>query len=181
MVAPNSNRCLGHLTPYLARKSLFREVPMSHLFIGIDVAKRTLDFAVRPAGPCWTLAPDPAAFPGLVAQLRQLGPTRIVLEATGGLETPPSQRRGCPWRWSIRGWPATLPKPADGLPKLTAWRHRLWCLGLGPCLLSGPERARSWAKRAACKDHPCLPSFASPKFLQLFFYALQGLGFLCSL
>ncbi len=60
---------------------------MSHTFVGIDVAKHTLDLAVRPAGPCWTLAHDPAAFPALVAQLRQLAPTRIVLEATGGLET----------------------------------------------------------------------------------------------
>jgi transposase len=60
---------------------------MSHLFVGIDVAKRTLDFAVRPAGPCWTLPHDPVEVPALVAQLRQLGPTRIVLEASGGVET----------------------------------------------------------------------------------------------
>ncbi len=60
---------------------------MSHLFVGIDVAKRTLDLAVRPAGTCWTLNHDAAEFPALVAQLQHLDPTRIVLEATGGLET----------------------------------------------------------------------------------------------
>ncbi|MBL8207990.1 MAG: IS110 family transposase [Blastocatellia bacterium] len=60
---------------------------MSHLFVGIDIAKQTLDCAVRPSGQCWTLPHDPARFPALVAQLQQLGPTRIVLEATGGLET----------------------------------------------------------------------------------------------
>lgn len=60
---------------------------MSNIFVGIDIAKRTLDCAVRPTGQSWTLAHDPAQFPALVAQLRQLAPTRIVLEATGGLET----------------------------------------------------------------------------------------------
>lgn len=60
---------------------------MSHVFVGIDIAKQTLDCAVRPRGQCWTLPHDPAQFPALVAQLQQLGPTRIVLEATGGLET----------------------------------------------------------------------------------------------
>lgn len=60
---------------------------MSNVFVGIDIAKRTLDLAVRPSGQVRTLAHDPAEFPALVAQLRQLGPTRIVMEATGGLET----------------------------------------------------------------------------------------------
>ena len=60
---------------------------MSHLFVGIDIAKRTLDLAVRPTGETRTLAHDPAHFPALVAHLQALAPTCIVLEATGGLET----------------------------------------------------------------------------------------------
>ena len=60
---------------------------MSNLFVGIDIAKRTLDLAVRPSGQVWTLPHDAAQFPALVAQLQALAPTRIVLEATGGLET----------------------------------------------------------------------------------------------
>lgn len=60
---------------------------MAPLFVGIDIAKQTLDCAVRPTGQTWTLAHDPAEFPALVTRLRQLAPTRIVLEATGGLET----------------------------------------------------------------------------------------------
>ena len=60
---------------------------MSNIFVGIDIAKRTLDLAVRPTGQTWTLSHDAAQFPALVAQLRQLAPTCIVLEATGGLET----------------------------------------------------------------------------------------------
>ncbi len=60
---------------------------MANIFVGIDIAKRTLDLAVRPTGQLRTLNHDPCEFPALVAQLRQLGPPRIVLEATGGAET----------------------------------------------------------------------------------------------
>jgi transposase len=55
-------------------------------FVGIDVSKAQLDVAVRPSGETWTVAHDEAGLSGLVARLRGLAPTLIVLEATGGLE-----------------------------------------------------------------------------------------------
>jgi len=56
-------------------------------FIGIDVSKARLDIAVRPGGQYWHCPNAPEHFPALTAQLREIGPTLIVLEATGGLET----------------------------------------------------------------------------------------------
>ena len=55
-------------------------------FVGIDVSKSQLDVAVRPSGETWAVAHDEAGLSALVARLRPLGPTLIVLEATGGLE-----------------------------------------------------------------------------------------------
>lgn len=55
-------------------------------FVGIDVSKAQLDVAVRPSGETWAVAHDEAGLGALVARLRKLGPTLIVLEATGGLE-----------------------------------------------------------------------------------------------
>lgn len=55
-------------------------------FVGIDVSKAQLDVAVRPSGETWAVPQDEASLTRLVARLRTLGPTLIVLEATGGLE-----------------------------------------------------------------------------------------------
>ena len=51
--------------------------------VGIDVSKAQLDVAVRPSGETWTVAHDEAGLSALVARLRGLAPTLIVLEATG--------------------------------------------------------------------------------------------------
>jgi transposase len=56
------------------------------LFVGIDVAKATLEVALRPSGEHWTVANEPAAITTLVTTLQQQPPTLIVLEATGGFE-----------------------------------------------------------------------------------------------
>ena len=55
-------------------------------FVGIDVAKATLDCAVVPTGETWQVPNEDAAFAALIARLRALAPERIVLEATGGFE-----------------------------------------------------------------------------------------------
>lgn len=55
--------------------------------VGIDVSKDSLDIAVRPSGEHWTINHDPNEFPALIAKLIKLAPSRIILEATGGLET----------------------------------------------------------------------------------------------
>jgi transposase len=56
-------------------------------FIGIDVSQTRFDIAIRP-GSSFTIAHDEPAIATLVEQRRTLGPTLIVLEATGGLEVP---------------------------------------------------------------------------------------------
>jgi transposase len=57
-------------------------------FVGIDVAQATLEIAVRPTGESWQVANDEVAFGALVDRLRELVPTLIVLEATGGIQLP---------------------------------------------------------------------------------------------
>ena len=58
------------------------------VFVGIDVAKHTLDVAIHGSADRWTVPNTEAGVAGLVERLTALGPTRIVLEATGGLERP---------------------------------------------------------------------------------------------
>jgi transposase len=53
-------------------------------FVGMDVSKDDLDLACRPEDTRWRVANDNAGIAQCLAQLRQLKPTLIVLEATGG-------------------------------------------------------------------------------------------------
>ena len=55
-------------------------------FLGIDVAKAQLEFACRPGGETGTVPNDEVGIRALVGQARDLTPTLIVLEATGGYE-----------------------------------------------------------------------------------------------
>ena len=55
-------------------------------YVGIDVAKAHLDIAVRPDDKEWSVTNDEEGIGTLVSQLQELGPARVVLEATGGLE-----------------------------------------------------------------------------------------------
>jgi transposase len=57
-------------------------------YVGIDVAKATLDVAVSPTAERWTLAYTEREVAGLVRRLTGLQPALVVLEATGGLEGP---------------------------------------------------------------------------------------------
>ena len=57
-------------------------------FIGIDVSKLHLDVAVRPSGQHWQVDNTEAGIAQLVPQLQALAPELVVLEATGGYETP---------------------------------------------------------------------------------------------
>jgi transposase len=58
------------------------------LWVGIDVAKDTLDVHVRPTGLAFQVANDDAGVASLVARLQELQPAAVVLEATGGYEVP---------------------------------------------------------------------------------------------
>jgi transposase len=56
------------------------------VFVGIDVSKARLDVHVRPLGVGFSVGNDAAGYGSLIARLRPLRTTRIVLEATGGYE-----------------------------------------------------------------------------------------------
>jgi len=55
-------------------------------FAGIDVSKATLELGLRPTGETTTFPNSEEGIPRLVAQLRNLNPQLVVMEATGGLE-----------------------------------------------------------------------------------------------
>jgi transposase len=55
-------------------------------FLGIDVAKATLDYACRPSGDADTVPNDDQGIRALVQRLHAHAPTLVVLEATGGYE-----------------------------------------------------------------------------------------------
>ena len=58
------------------------------IVIRIDVAKDRLDVAASPTGEQWTSGADADGIAALIDRLQQIGPERVVLEATGGLELP---------------------------------------------------------------------------------------------
>jgi len=58
------------------------------VFVGIDVAKASLEVAVHQPAARWAVEYTDPAVATLVARLTALTPTLIVLEATGGLEIP---------------------------------------------------------------------------------------------
>lgn len=56
-------------------------------YLGLDIAKRTLDLSSHPALPKRTYANDPTGLHTLVTALRRLpGPLHLICEATGGYE-----------------------------------------------------------------------------------------------
>lgn len=57
-------------------------------FIGIDVARNSLEVAVRPTGEQWQVSNQTAGMAELLERVRAFRPRLIVLEATGGWELP---------------------------------------------------------------------------------------------
>jgi transposase len=55
-------------------------------FAGIDVSKSTLDVCIEPLGQTLHVAYDEAGMRQIANRLKEVGPTLIVIEATGGLE-----------------------------------------------------------------------------------------------
>jgi transposase len=55
-------------------------------FVGIDVSKAALDVCIEPLDQMLHVANDDAGRGQIVKQMKQVGPTLIVMEATGGLE-----------------------------------------------------------------------------------------------
>lgn len=59
---------------------------VSSIFVGIDVSKERLDVTMRPSGESESVSNDKDGIEALVKRLREVGPSLIVLEASGGLE-----------------------------------------------------------------------------------------------
>ena len=57
-----------------------------HIFVGIDVAKKNLDIAIRPAGDCFRVNNDDLGIADLSSDWGALPPQLILLEASGGYE-----------------------------------------------------------------------------------------------
>lgn len=55
-------------------------------FVGIDVSKSTLDVCIEPSVQTLHVAYDEAGISQIVGRLKEISPTLIVIEATGGLE-----------------------------------------------------------------------------------------------
>lgn len=55
-------------------------------FVGVDVSKGTLDLCIEPAMEMLHVAHDETGIAQVVKRLREVAPTLIVMEATGGLE-----------------------------------------------------------------------------------------------
>ena len=55
-------------------------------FVGIDVSKSTLDVSIEPAIQTLHVAYDDAGVKQISVRLKEINPTLIVMEATGGLE-----------------------------------------------------------------------------------------------
>ena len=77
----NPNSRLGARSPHLQGRAMERS-----LFVGIDVAKDSLDVHVRPTDEAWQVPNDPAGQAMLAQRLATMPPGLIVLEATGGYE-----------------------------------------------------------------------------------------------
>jgi transposase len=58
------------------------------IYVGIDVAKDSLQVALRPGGEAWTITSDQPGLRKLARRLRKTQPALIVLEATAGMEMP---------------------------------------------------------------------------------------------
>lgn len=60
----------------------------AEVFVGVDVSGATLDVAVRPSGKVWQVANSETGIRKLVAQLRKLQPSLVVMEPTSTLHYP---------------------------------------------------------------------------------------------
>src|SRR5574341_181225 len=92
LLVANPNSCSGHQARIVQGRvetSRFRVgglMTAPTVFVGIDVAKATLDVALRPSGDRWQPANDYRGIDTLVQRLGASSDALVVLEATGGYE-----------------------------------------------------------------------------------------------
>ncbi len=97
--------------------------------VGIDVSKSVLDVSLYHSGNTWQVEYSPPRVTGLAEELADLGPTVVVVEATGGLEMSLTAVLG------VAGLPVAVVNPkrvrdfacATGrLAKPINWMPRCW-------------------------------------------------------
>jgi len=64
------------------------EMPEDKVYVGIDVAKASMDVAVHQSQQRWSFSNDDEGIGKAVCCLREVAPALIVMEATGGIELP---------------------------------------------------------------------------------------------
>ena len=73
------------------------------VYVGVDVAKNTVDIALGPQGEVFTLPNSAAGFGALIKRLENYLVALVVMEATGGYEEQLADAlRDAPairWRW----------------------------------------------------------------------------------
>jgi transposase len=82
----NPNSRLGRTSSPHSQGRVMEQPANSPSFVGIDVSKDRLDVHVRPSGLVFAVARDAKGLEQLTKEIRDLAPTLIVLEATGGFE-----------------------------------------------------------------------------------------------
>lgn len=63
-------------------------MPEDKVYVGIDVAKASMDVAVHQSQQRWSFSNDDEGISKAVCCLREVAPALIVMEATGGIELP---------------------------------------------------------------------------------------------
>jgi hypothetical protein len=109
---------------------------MAESFVGIDVSLHHLDVHIRPSAEAARYPNDEAGIRAVVARLADLGPTRVVLEATAASRSSAST----PAR------PGTSPRRPAGWPRRTPSTPPAWPTWRTP---SGPTSGRSRPRRCA--------------------------------
>ena len=113
------------------------------VFAGIDVAKERLDMAIRPSGTVRTVPYDADGVRDLVSELQSLEPSVVVLESTGGLESPLAGALAAASLPVVVVNPrqvrdfakATGPRLLGGWPRPTSWTPRYWHISPRRCVL----------------------------------------------
>ena len=92
-------------------------------YVGVDVSASVLVVGVMPTGEIWEVDNDSEGIASLKERVEAVGPTRIVLEATGGYETEVAAELFdaglpvCRSRWSTHGRSGSSHEPREDWPK----------------------------------------------------------------
>ena len=116
------------------------------IHVGIDVAKDRLDVAQRPGAEAWWVTNDERGIADLVARLRALRPTLMILEATGGIELHVVGALAAARLAVVVVNPRQTREFAKATGRLTKTR-RYRCPGLGPVCRGRAASASPSARR----------------------------------